>query len=64
MTEEPNVRAKANTVFARSSTDAPIGKDGKVMKTSVCLQIEESVKRAEEIEKQLQNAKVKMTKIY
>ena len=35
-----------------------LGPDGRPMKTSVCDQIKESVERAEEIEKQIANAKV------
>lgn len=44
-------------VFQRSP-EAPVGPDGMVLKTSVCDEIEDSVRKAADIEKQLQNAKV------
>lgn len=48
---------KTNLALLRSPT-APLGPDGTPLRTSVCDEIEESVRKAASIEKQLQNAKV------
>lgn len=45
-----------------STPVAPIGLDGMPLKTSVCDDIEQSVIRAEEIEKKLANSKVSCEK--
>lgn len=55
MTDEE--KTKANAAFCRDSP-APIGLDGKPMKTSVCDAIEESMINAAEIERQIANSKV------
>ena len=55
MTDE--ARNIANQIFCRQPT-APIGPDGKVLKTSVCDEIEASVRKAAEIEQQLARSKV------
>lgn len=39
-------------------TEAAIGPDGEILKTSVCDEIEESVKKAAQIEQELANTKV------
>ena len=52
-----NLREKTQQIFARSP-EVPLGPDGNPLKTSVCNEIEESVKKAAHIEVQLQNAKV------
>lgn len=41
-------------------TDAAYGPDGRVLRTSVCADIEESVQRAAAIEKELSNPKVEL----
>lgn len=48
---------KTNLVFSRSPP-TPIGRDGKPLRTSVCNEIEDSVAKASNIERQLQNSKV------
>ena len=59
MTLSGDTGSKANTVFARPQLEAAAyGPDGVLLKTSVCDEIEESVKKAAEIEKQLANSKV------
>lgn len=50
-------REQASNAFGRS-TEPLIGNDGTVLKTSVCDEIHESVKKAQQIEQQLQNSKV------
>ena len=54
-----------NLTFQRQEpyVGAPLGPDGTVLKTSVCDDIEESVKRAAKIEEELANSKVSY-KIY
>lgn len=57
MTED--AKLKASLLFAHPSSILPaLGPDGNPLKTSVCDEIEESVKRAAQIEKQLQHSKV------
>lgn len=52
-----DLRQKAGQVFSRAP-EAPIGPDGKPFRTSVCQDIDESVKKAAMIEEQLRDAKV------
>ena len=58
-----DLRKKSNVVFSRSPP-APIGPDGIPLKISVCDEILESVRKAADIEKQLQNAKVLKNMFY
>lgn len=51
---------KLHSIFPRIDpcVGAPIGPDGNVLKTSVCFDIEESVRKAAKIEEELANSKV------
>lgn len=49
-----DVRTQANRVFGRQSSPA-LGEDGQIMKTSVCDEIQQSILKADEIERQIAN---------
>lgn len=53
-----DLAAKSQLLGWASANSPPLGPDGMPAKTSVCNEIDESVKRAESIEKQMAKSKV------
>lgn len=53
-------RARAKSLFSGQPVP-PVGNDGRPLKTSVCDEIQQSVDRAEKIEKHIANSKVLST---